>query len=108
MNIIENSINNHVILSLQGILNASSAPKLKSYVEQSQDKRSMVIDLEQLDFLDSSGLGVLVGIARKKKADKISLKLANLNERVKKVFEITQAYTLFDIYDDISAAAGNE
>jgi len=104
MTIIESTINNFTILSLKGILNASSAPQLKSHVEHSPENQSLVIALEQVDFLDSSGLGVLVGIARKKKAAGAILKLANLNERVKKVFELTNAYTLFDIYNDVAEA----
>ena len=105
MNIIEKSINSYIILSLEGILNASSAPMLKSYVAGLPDTQSIVVDLENVEFIDSSGLGVLVGIARTKKTSNALVKLARLNERVKKVFEITQAYTLFDIYDDLSAAA---
>ena len=106
MNISEKTINNYLILSLQGILNASSAPQLKTYIAGLPDIQSVVIDLEHVEFLDSSGLGALVGIARKKKTSNAVIKLARMNERVKKVFEITQAYTLFDIYDDVSAAAG--
>ena len=106
MNISEKNVNNYTILSLQGILNASSAPKLKTYIAGLPDEQSLVIDLENIEFLDSSGLGALVGIARKKKTTNTVMKLARMNERVKKVFEITQAYTLFDIYDDVSAAAG--
>lgn len=105
MKISEKTINNYIILSLQGILNASSAPILKSYVAGLPDTQSIVIDLVNVEFLDSSGLGVLVGIARKKKASNATVKLARMNERVKKVFEITQAYTLFDMYDDVSVAA---
>jgi anti-sigma B factor antagonist len=98
MKISEKTINNYIILSLQGILNAS-------YVAGLPDTQSIVIDLVNVEFLDSSGLGVLVGIARKKKASNTMVKLARMNERVKKVFEITQAYTLFDMYDDVSVAA---
>jgi anti-sigma B factor antagonist len=105
MNINEKTINNYTILSLQGILNASSAPQLKTYIAGLPDEQSIVFDLENVEFLDSSGLGALVGIARKKKTSNAVIKLARMNERVKKVFEITQAYTLFDIYDDVSAAA---
>ncbi len=106
MTITERKLNNFSIISLKGILNASSAPKLKTYFEQLPEAESVVIDLEQVDFLDSSGLGVLVGIARRKKASNAVFKLSNLNERVKKVFMITQAYTLFDIYDELTAAVG--
>ena len=105
MNINEKTINNYKILSLQGILNASSAPQLKTYIAGLPEEQSIVVDLENVEFLDSSGLGALVGIARKKRTSNAVVKLARMNERVKKVFEITQANTLFDIYDDVSAAA---
>ena len=67
MNISENNVNNYTILSLQGILNASSAPKLKTYIAGIPEEQSLIIDLENVEFLDSSGLGALVGIARKKR-----------------------------------------
>ncbi len=105
MNISEKTVNHYTILSLQGILNASSAPTLRNYIAGLPEAQSLVIDLEKIEFLDSSGLGALVGIARKKKSSSAVMKLARMNDRVKKVFEITQAYTLFDIYDDVSAAA---
>ena len=104
MTITEKKINNFIIISLQGILNASSAAQLKRYLEKTEDGQSVVIDLEKIDFLDSSGLGVLIGGARKIKASNAVLKLANLNERVKNVFEITKAYTLFDIFDTVASA----
>ncbi len=104
MTITEKNSNNFAIISLKGILNASSVSQLKSHIEQSPESQSLVINLEQVDFLDSSGLGALVGIARKKKAAGALFKLANLNERVKKVFELTNASTLFDIYDDVATA----
>lgn len=104
MIITEKTINNFEILSIKGILNASSAPQLRNHIEQSPENQSLVIDLGQVDFLDSSGLGVLVRIARKKKNSGALLRLANLNERIKTVFELTNAYTLFDIFDDVAKA----
>ncbi len=104
MIITKKNINNVEILSLKGILNASSAPQLKSHIERCPESQSLVIDLGQVEFLDSSGLGVLVGIARKKKISGAFLRLANLNERIKTVFKLTNAYTLFDIFDDIAEA----
>jgi anti-sigma B factor antagonist len=105
MNISEKNINSYKIISLQGILNASSVPVLKTCIAGLPNTQSIVVDMENVEFLDSSGLGALVGIAREKKTSNAILKLARMNERVKKVFEITQAYSLFDIYDDVSAAA---
>lgn len=105
MNIITKEHGNVAIVSLQGILNASSAPQLLNYIADTPADQSLVIDLEKVEFLDSSGLGVLVGISRKKKSSGAIFRLAGMNNRVRKVFELTNAVSLFDIYDDAAAAA---
>ena len=107
MNIIESTSNGVAIITIEGILNAASSPQLKKHFEESGNDKPVIINLEHVEFIDSSGLGILVNLARKKKAQNADLKLANMNNRVKRVFEITQAYSLFDIYDDVAAAAGN-
>ncbi|TCD48544.1 STAS domain-containing protein [Chlorobium sp. N1] len=106
MNIVETARNGATVISLEGILNAAAAPQLKAHLENSDPASPTVIDLTNVEFIDSSGLGALVGFLRKKKTGSGSLKLANLNNRVKRVFEITQAYSLFDVYDDLEAAIG--
>jgi anti-sigma B factor antagonist len=108
MNISEQKINHYTVVSLGGVLNAASAPDLKHHIERLFQEKFLVIDLENIDYLDSSGLGALVGVARRLKANEAVLKLSNLNERVRKVFEITRAFMLFDIYDDVLSAAESE
>ncbi len=105
MNITDKSLNNFLIVSLHGILNASSAPQLLSHITGVPEDQSVVIDLEKIEFLDSSGLGVLVGISRKKRAAGATFRLAGMNNRVRKVFELTNTSSLFDIYDDAATAA---
>jgi anti-sigma B factor antagonist len=105
MNISEQKINQYTVISLDGILNAATAPELKSGIDRLEHENFLVIDLEKVDFMDSGGLLALVSIARRLKSNDAVLKLAHLNEHVRKVFEITQAFTLFDIYDDVMAAA---
>lgn len=105
MNIIDKVQGNFTVISVQGILNASSAPQLLNYLANIPENQSLVIDLEKVEFLDSSGLGVLVGISRKKKACGAIFRLAGMNNRVRKVFELTNAASIFDIYDDASAAS---
>jgi anti-sigma B factor antagonist len=98
---------NITIITLQGSLDASSVHQFQSFTEVSSAADPVVIDLSGVDFLDSSGLGAVVGIARKKREQGGEVVLACMNDKVRKVFEITQVYKLFDIYDDIEAAAMN-
>ncbi|NTU93332.1 MAG: STAS domain-containing protein [Chlorobiaceae bacterium] len=94
------------IVSLNGSLDAASAPGVLNSSSALTDTQSIVIDLSGVDFLDSSGLGCLVGIARKKREQGGDVRLACLNEKLRKVFDITRASRLFDIYDDAEYAAG--
>ena len=56
MNISENNVNNYTILSLQGILNASSAPKLKTYIAGIPEEQSLIIDLENVESIITFGV----------------------------------------------------
>ncbi len=67
MNIAESTINGIKVLSLEGVLNAASSPKFKAYLETADHSGPMIINLEQVEFIDSSGLGLLVRLARQKK-----------------------------------------
>ncbi|RDD30380.1 anti-anti-sigma factor [Prosthecochloris sp. ZM] len=104
MTITETTHSNIHLVALKGALDASTAATLAKNSVLSGNLPT-VIDLSGIDFLDSSGLGALVGIARKKRAANSDTLLACLNTNVRKVFEITHAYRLFDIYDDPYTAA---
>jgi anti-sigma B factor antagonist len=93
------------ILTLDGSLDAATAPLLQSFTAKSELTANVVIDLSGVDFLDSSGLGAIVGIARNKRDSGGDVILACMNDKVRKVFEITQVVRLFHIFDDLDAAA---
>jgi anti-anti-sigma factor len=52
--------------------------------------RTVVLDLTHVTYMDSSGLGAIVGLYISAKAAKSKLKLINLNERLKEIFSITR------------------
>jgi len=107
MIISEKLCNDVTVISIKGTIDAKTAPELKKFEFASALESPVVIDLSDVDFLDSSGLGALVGIARKKRDKGGNVTLACMNNKVRKVFEITQVYKLFDIYDDVEAATLN-
>jgi len=64
----------------------------------------VVIDLAETDFMDSSGLAVVVAglqAARKKNGD---VHLAHMSDTIRAVFELTRLHTVFQIFDDADAA----
>ncbi len=63
--------------------------------------RRLVLDLTDVTYLDSSGLGALVGIYVSARRQECELKLINLNERLKHLFRITQLAKVFEGHDDM-------
>ena len=63
-----------------------------------QGKKSILINLQDVRFIDSSGLGALVSGFKNAITNQGSLKLAGLQPQVKSMFELTRLHRVFDIY----------
>lgn len=63
----------------------------------------MVLDMTQVEFLDSSGLGAVVA-SMKAMPEGTKLELAGLKGAVERVFQLTRMNTVFTIHDDTNAA----
>lgn len=79
-----------LILKLAGRLETSTAPKLQEVVEKELDDiMDLQIDMEQLEYVSSAGLRVLLTASRKMKAKQGSMSVCHVGEDVMEVFEIT-------------------
>ncbi len=67
--------------------------------ELSAGSRNIALDLGGLTSVNSSGLGILIGIQNKVKSGGGSLKMINVNERTFNIFVITRLNSVFDIAD---------
>ncbi len=67
-------------------------------------QKNILLNLGEVNYIDSSGLGELVSAYTTAKNQGASLKLLNLTKRVKDVLQLTKLYTVFDIYDDEATA----
>jgi len=61
-------------------------------------KNQLVIDLKDVRFIDSSGLGALVSGYKNASARNGNLKLCSLQPQVKSMFELTRLHRVFEIY----------
>jgi anti-sigma B factor antagonist len=89
------------ILAVAGEIDVATSPELRRELHQLADREpaSLVLDLSDVTFIDSSGLGVLVGaLKRLREEDRGDiLVLEGLQEPVRKVFDITGLTDLFTI-----------
>ena len=66
----------------------------------SEEKKKIILNLADVDYLDSSGVGELVGCFTTVRNAGGELKLLNLTQKVHDVLHVTKLYTVFDIRDD--------
>jgi len=65
-----------------------------------EGKRKIILNLAEVDYIDSSGVGELVGSFTTVRNAGGELKLLNLTQKVQDVLHVTKLYTVFDIRDD--------
>ena len=85
------------IYQVNGEINISTSPELKKIFEKDPPKK-IVVDLEKVSYIDSSGLATLVEMLKKTKSRGGSLGLASMSDKVKSLFEITKLDKLFSIH----------
>jgi anti-sigma B factor antagonist len=89
------------VVEVEGQLIVGNRQELKQKVLDELEKgdRKFLIDFEKTGYIDSSGLGVLVSLSKKIREQGGELRLANLNDDLKTLFELTKLDTLFQIAD---------
>ncbi len=94
------------VLSLQGPIDVSQAMDLREVLGQQIDGPAarVVVDLTDVTFIDSSGIGVLVTAHRTADAAGAMLALAGARTTVGRVFELTRTNRLLRIYPTVDEA----
>lgn len=95
-----------VALTVQGRLDATTAPELKAEIKQlvATGFHRLIIDLAGVPFIDSSGLAALVVGLKATRETGGMLKLVGLNDQAMTVFKITLLDRVFEFYQTIDAA----
>ena len=96
-----------VIIALKGnVMGGDDTKMFNEHVHKliEEDKKNVVIDLSGVKFMNSSGLGMLIGgLTTLKKADGV-LKLASVTDKIESLLMITKLITIFDSYDTVDEA----
>ena len=94
------------VVSVGGEIDVYTAPKLREQLIDlvSAGNYHLVVDMENVDFLDSTGLGVLVGGLKRVRAHDGSLELVCTQERILKIFRITGLTKVFPIHSSVDEA----
>jgi anti-sigma B factor antagonist len=94
------------VVVVGGEIDVYTAPKLREQLIDlvSSGQYHLVVDMEGVEFLDSTGLGVLVGGLKRVRAHEGSLRLVCTQERILKIFRITGLTKVFPIHSSVEEA----
>lgn len=86
---------------VDGEIDINTAPQFKKVFDKliKEKEVKVVINLEKVGYVDSSGLATLVELLKNFRKSSSKLKLVSLSAKVKSLFEITKLEKLFDIMD---------
>lgn len=106
MNIERRDLANAVILEIEGRLTAAVAPRLRNEVADlvSAGHTAVAVDLGKVDFIDSSGLGALIGALKATRVAGGDLRIAGAGEQVRQVLRLTNLDRVLAVYPDAERA----
>lgn len=98
--------NGAAVLAVNGEIDVFTAPKLREQLIDlvERGEHQIIVSLEGVDFLDSTGLGVLVAGLKRVKVHEGSLSVVCTKEKILKIFRITGLTKVFPIHDTVEAA----
>ena len=90
-----------VVLVISGEIDLYNAPEIKDTINQltEEQKYNVIINLEKVSYIDSSGIGALISSLSSLKKYQGGLKIINVYASVRKVFELTKLTSFFEIFD---------
>ena len=94
------------VIDVQGEIDIYTAPRLRELLIDlaSKNNYQLIVNLDKVGFLDSTGLGVLVGGVKRVRPHDGSLDLVCTQERILKIFRITGLTKVFGIYQSVDQA----
>jgi len=110
LRITDRDVNGVSVLDLEGRLvlgDESNAFRERFKALMAAGKKKVVLNLANVTYIDSAGLGTLVAIFNNARSQGATLKLANLGSKSKEVLQIARLITFFDIFDSDSAAVAS-
>lgn len=90
------------VAQLEGALDTNAAPKAETALNRIRDQgiKTIVLNLEKLDYIASSGLRIVLSLSRRLQGDGGELRVCSLNGTVAEVFDISGFSTLISVFED--------
>ena len=93
------------VLAPSGILDSTQAAEVRAQVSEAlaTGARTLLIDLKNITFIDSSGLGTLISVLKKVRSQDCEMVVCSASPQVKMLFELTSMDQVFQVYENRAA-----
>jgi len=98
------------VIELQGKITIGEGDvKLRNIIKEqlSEGNKKLLLNLAKVSYMDSSGIGELVGTFTTVKNAGGELKLANLTSKIKDIMQLTALITVFEVFDSVEDAVNS-
>ena len=94
------------VIAVSGEIDVYTAPRLREMLIRlvDEEKYHLIVDMEGVEFLDSTGLGVLVGGLKRVRSHDGGIDLVCTQGRILRIFRITGLSKVFSIFDSVEQA----
>lgn len=110
MNLKFEVMKNCLVVHLSGELDHHSAEEVRTKIDDriiAGGVRKVVMDFSGVTFMDSSGIGAVIGRYKRISESKGTLCIAGIRNSVKKVFELSGMFKIIKCYEDVNEAIAN-
>ncbi len=107
LKITDRLVNDVNIMELEGrIVLGEESNAMRERVKRllAENKKNIVLNMANVTYIDSAGLGTLVAAFHSARSQGATLKLANLGAKFREVLQVTKLLTVFEVFDSEAAA----
>jgi len=101
-------VENGVIVSIKGELDAVTGPELTNFFKElMEEQNNLIADFSKVDYISSAGLRVLLATVKETRRMGGDLRLANVQDNVNKVLKISGFVSILKVFSDIESAVNS-
>ncbi len=107
LKITDREVDGVAVVALEGrIVLGEESNALRERVKSllASNKKKIVLNMDNVTYIDSAGLGALVAAHHSARSQNASLRLSNLGSKFQEVLQVTKLLTVFEVYDSEAAA----
>lgn len=104
------NIGHELVVYMAGELDHHSAEEVRIKIDDRLERENinnLIMDFSGVTFMDSSGIGVVIGRYKKISSKNGKVSVTCLNEPIKRVFELSGLFKIINLYNSVEEAANN-